>query len=47
MKTSCEDNFSCFHVFGSIRKNKSQKNYLWSMKNPIKNMAYYLEIVLY
>ena len=47
MKTSCEDNFSCFHVFASIRKNKSQKNYLWSMKNPIKNMAYYLEIVLY
>ena len=29
----------------STRKSKSKKNYISLMKNPIKNMTYFLEIV--
>jgi len=29
-KIWCKDNFPCFSVFDSFRKNESKKNYLWS-----------------
>ena len=46
-KTFCKDSFSHFPIFGSTKKKKIllMENYLWSMENPNKNKAYFLQFV--
>ena len=43
----CKNGFMCFLVYvWQHKKHGLKENYLWSTKNSIKSMTYFLEVVV-